>query len=139
VAQAEDYAAAGLSALTSKRCKLDVIYTPAMASGCAGPMISSSMPMADSISPITASAAGAKLTAAGFTMPRADGSLIRELAYPLNTPNGVGLSPDGGEVYVAETDTGHLGAFDIAGPGQVPEGRAPWRPLSRWPPRFHLL
>jgi gluconolactonase len=46
-----------------------------------------------------------------------DGSRIVEVAYPLMTPNGVGLSPDGSAVYVAETDTGRLWAFDLAAPG----------------------
>lgn len=46
-----------------------------------------------------------------------DGSRILEVAYPLLTPNGVGLSPDGAAVYVAETDTGRLWAFDLASPG----------------------
>jgi gluconolactonase len=55
----------------------------------------------------------------GLYYARADGSLIREVVYPLNTPNGVGLSAAGTEVYVAETDTGHLWAFDITEPGVV--------------------
>jgi gluconolactonase len=53
----------------------------------------------------------------GLYYAKADGSLIREVVYPLVTPNGVGLSPDGGQVYVAETDTGHLWAYDILEPG----------------------
>jgi gluconolactonase len=46
-----------------------------------------------------------------------DGSHIVEVAYPLITPNGVGLSPDGSVVYVAETETGRLWAFDLVAPG----------------------
>jgi gluconolactonase len=34
-------------------------------------------------------------------------------------PNGVGLSPDEGTVYVAETRTGHLWGFDIVSPGII--------------------
>lgn len=48
-----------------------------------------------------------------------DGSFIREVAYPLWTPNGVGLSPDGSTVYVAETVTGRLWKWDITGSGTV--------------------
>ncbi|MBX3540889.1 MAG: SMP-30/gluconolactonase/LRE family protein [Chelatococcus sp.] len=48
-----------------------------------------------------------------------DGSAIIEIAYPMLSPNGIGLSPDGGTLYVAETETGRLWAFDIIGPGQV--------------------
>ena len=47
----------------------------------------------------------------------ADGSRIVELAYPLITPNGIGLSPDGNTVYVAETRTARLWAFDLEAPG----------------------
>ena len=50
---------------------------------------------------------------------RIDGSECREVIHPMNTPNGVGLSPDGGTLYVAETSPGRLWAFDIAGPGRV--------------------
>ena len=55
----------------------------------------------------------------GLYYARADGSLIREVVYPLTMPNGVGLSPDGTVVYVAETETGRLWAFDIVKPGVV--------------------
>ena len=55
----------------------------------------------------------------GLYYALADGSRIVELAYPLQTPNGVGLSPDGNTVYVAETETGRLWAFDLEAPGKV--------------------
>lgn len=48
---------------------------------------------------------------------RADGSEIREVAGPLVTPNGIGLSPDEKTLYVAETDTGRLWSFEIDQPG----------------------
>ncbi len=53
----------------------------------------------------------------GLYYARADGSRIVEVAYPILTANGVGLSPDGATVYVAETETGRLWAFDLTGPG----------------------
>lgn len=49
----------------------------------------------------------------------ADGSSIVEVAYPFVGPNGVGLSPDGRTVYVSETETARLWAFDLEGPGVV--------------------
>ncbi|HUN51402.1 MAG TPA: SMP-30/gluconolactonase/LRE family protein [Candidatus Sulfotelmatobacter sp.] len=55
----------------------------------------------------------------GVYYAKADGSLIREVAYPLMTPNGIGLSPDGKRLYVAETATGRLWAYDIAAPGEI--------------------
>ncbi len=48
-----------------------------------------------------------------------DRSMVREVAFPLLGPNGVGRSPDGRRVYVAETHTGRLWAWDLAGPGEV--------------------
>lgn len=53
----------------------------------------------------------------GLYYALADGSRVVEVAYPILTPNGVGLSPDGATVYVAETETGRLWAFDLAAPG----------------------
>ncbi|WP_407521434.1 SMP-30/gluconolactonase/LRE family protein [Methylobacterium oryzisoli] len=50
---------------------------------------------------------------------RADGSLIREIVFPILTPNGIGLSPDGRILYVAETETARLWAFDLDGPGEI--------------------
>ena len=48
-----------------------------------------------------------------------DGSSIAEVAYPLVTPNGIGLSPDEKTLYVAETEAARLWAFDIDAPGIV--------------------
>ncbi|MBV8492713.1 MAG: SMP-30/gluconolactonase/LRE family protein [Alphaproteobacteria bacterium] len=48
-----------------------------------------------------------------------DGSKIVELVYPMLTPNGVGLSPDERTVYVADTESSRLFAFEIVAPGTV--------------------
>ncbi|PZW50899.1 gluconolactonase [Humitalea rosea] len=53
----------------------------------------------------------------GVYYARADGSQIDELIFPIQAPNGIGLSPDGASLYVAETETSRLWAFDIAAPG----------------------
>ena len=50
---------------------------------------------------------------------RADGSEIRAVSGPMVTPNGIGLSPDGSTLYVAETDTGRIWAFEVTGPGEL--------------------
>jgi gluconolactonase len=55
---------------------------------------------------------------------KADGAAIREVAFPLVTPNGVGLSPDENTLYVAETEPARLWAFDIVEPGVV--RKQPW-------------
>jgi gluconolactonase len=55
---------------------------------------------------------------------RPDGLSIVEVAYPLVTPNGIGLSPDEKTLYVAETEAARLWAFDIVSPGVV--RKDPW-------------
>lgn len=50
---------------------------------------------------------------------KADGSFIKEVVFPLFTPNGIGLSPDNSVLYVAETETARLWAFDLTGPGEI--------------------
>jgi gluconolactonase len=50
---------------------------------------------------------------------KADGSLIKEIIFPITKPNGVGLSPDGNTLYVAETESGRLWAWDLAAPGEL--------------------
>jgi gluconolactonase len=55
---------------------------------------------------------------------RMDGSFIRRAAHPVLTPNGVGLSPDGGTLYVTETETSRLWSYPILGRGEL--GLAPW-------------
>jgi gluconolactonase len=49
----------------------------------------------------------------------APGGEPREVIFPLDAPNGVGLSPAGDRLYVAETHTGRLWGWDVSGPGQV--------------------
>jgi gluconolactonase len=48
-----------------------------------------------------------------------DGKMIKEIVFPMEGPNGIGLSPDGKMLYVAETPTGRVYAYDLTGPGQV--------------------
>lgn len=55
----------------------------------------------------------------GIYYARTDGSLIKEVAYPAITPNGIALSPDGKTLYYAETEGARLWAFDLSGPGEV--------------------
>lgn len=61
----------------------------------------------------------------GLYYALADGSRIVEIAYPMITPNGVGLSPDGDVVYVAETETGRLWAFDLETSGVAKRHSSP--------------
>lgn len=50
---------------------------------------------------------------------RADGSHITRLANHVAAANGIGLSPDNRVLYVSETETSRLWAFDIAEPGVI--------------------
>ena len=59
-----------------------------------------------------------------------DGSLIRELVCPIHKPNGIGLAPDGNTLYVAETESARLWAWDLKGPGELakPASASPQSP-----------
>jgi len=46
-----------------------------------------------------------------------DGSKVTEIAHPILSPNGCGLSPDGKILYAADTEGARLWAFDIEAPG----------------------
>ena len=75
--------------------------------------------MAASISPISASAIARTRDHGGLYYALPDGSKVVEVAYPILSPNGCGLSPDGKVLYVADTEPARLWAFDIASPGVV--------------------
>ena len=54
---------------------------------------------------------------------KTDGSYIKELIHPFDTPNGIGLSADEATLYVAETNAARLWSFEIEAPGQL--GKSP--------------
>jgi gluconolactonase len=54
----------------------------------------------------------------------ADGSAIRQVLFPMVTPNGCGLSADERTLYVSETETGRLWQWPITGRGEV--GKVAW-------------
>ncbi len=79
-----------------------------------------------------------------------DGSHVEEMVFPVETANGVGLSPDEDYVYVAETQGARLWRWKLDGPGKLadsgrtgqknfvasPGGTAfsilwRWRPMAR--------
>ena len=55
----------------------------------------------------------------GIHYAQPDGSSCREVIFPLDAPNGIGLSPDGDRLYVAETNTGRVYWWDVVAPGVV--------------------
>ena len=55
----------------------------------------------------------------GIYYAKADGSHIEEVVFPVDSPNGIGLSPAGDRVYWAETHTGRVFQRVIEAPGKV--------------------
>ena len=60
-----------------------------------------------------------RLVWGGVYYARTDGTSIRRAAFPGMTLNGVGLSPDGRMLYVAETETSRLWSYPVIGPGEL--------------------
>lgn len=58
---------------------------------------------------------------------KADGSMIREAIFPLERPNGIGLSPDETTLYVVETPTARCWAFKLSAPGEIESANGPYR------------
>ncbi|MFN3258894.1 MAG: SMP-30/gluconolactonase/LRE family protein [Ilumatobacter sp.] len=50
---------------------------------------------------------------------KVDGSHIAEVVFPVEAPNGIGLSPEGGTLYWAETHTGRVFRRSIGEPGVI--------------------
>ena len=61
----------------------------------------------------------------GIHYAKADGSSCEEVIFPLDAPNGIGLSPDGTRLYAAETHTGRVFWWALSGPGEVEGGGSP--------------
>jgi gluconolactonase len=57
----------------------------------------------------------------GIYYAQPDGSGIREAIFPMEAPNGIGLSPDGSRLYVAETFLNTVWWWKVTGPGEVEE------------------
>lgn len=62
----------------------------------------------------------------GIYYATADGSHISEQVFPVEAPNGIGLSPDGRTLYWAETHTGRVMRRTVEAPGRL----APAAPLD---------
>lgn len=62
---------------------------------------------------------GGRRDMSGLYYARPDGSLIEEAHFGALSFNGVGLSPDEMTLYVADTLSARLWAFDLDGPGKV--------------------
>ena len=63
----------------------------------------------------------------GIAYAPASNAAARWAVWPVETANGVGLSPDGSELHVAETITGRLWSFPLASPGQPTVRDSRWQ------------
>lgn len=52
-----------------------------------------------------------------------DGRMITEILHPMAAPNGIALSPDEMTLYVGESGTGRVWAFEVPAPGRVGKRR----------------
>lgn len=78
----------------------------------------------------------------GVFYAKADGSFIEEVIFPLEAPNGIGLSASEDELYVAETTTGRVWAYELSAPGKLRGGvgdRLDGGRLLQGPPGFYLF
>ena len=57
-----------------------------------------------------------------------DGRSIRRVRGAMHSPNGVGLSPGGDRVYVAETFTSRVWCHDVVSPGEIRDTGDMWKP-----------
>ena len=62
----------------------------------------------------------------GIYYAKADGSGVTEAVFPVDSPNGIGLSPDGDMLYWAETHTGRVFQRAVTAAGEL----APAAPLD---------
>ncbi len=72
---------------------------------------------------------GRTLQLGGVYYAKIDGSEIRPIRRGMISPNGIGLSPDEDQVYVADTALGRLWSFALRAPGVL--GEQPFRQHGR--------
>lgn len=58
----------------------------------------------------------------GIYYAKTDGSLIKEIVYPIDGPNGIGLAPNDTTLYVAQTFEGRVWQWELSGPGEFASG-----------------
>ena len=54
----------------------------------------------------------------GVYYAKTDGSLVTEMVYPIDGPNGIGLAPGDTKLYVPQTFEGRVWEWELAGPGE---------------------
>jgi gluconolactonase len=70
---------------------------------------------------------------------KADGSLIKEMIFPIDGPNGIGLAPGDTRLYAAQTFEGRVWQWDIPRPGELSRTQGEGGPLLAGPGGGKLL
>jgi gluconolactonase len=70
---------------------------------------------------------------------KCDGSLIKEVVFPIDGPNGIGLAPGDTRLYVAQTFEGRVWQWDIPSPGELAREVGAGGPLLAGPGGGKLL
>lgn len=115
--QADDYSGGRIERVDLKTGRVDILYTHA-----------GDVPLKGPNDLVFDSHGGFYFSDLGKVRPRdldrgavyyakADGSLIRQVVFPISLPNGVGLSPGEEFLYVAETETARVWRFRVLEPG----------------------
>jgi gluconolactonase len=68
----------------------------------------------------------------GVYYAKADGSLIKEMVYPIDGPNGIGLAPGDKHLYVPQTFEGRVWQWDIPSPGELSRVENPGGAYPEW-------
>jgi len=68
-----------------------------------------------------------------------DGSLIKEMIFPIDGPNGIGLAPGDTRLYAAQTFEGRVWQWDIPRPGELARVAGEGGPLLAGPGGGKLL
>jgi gluconolactonase len=68
-----------------------------------------------------------------------DGSLIKEVVFPIDGPNGIGLAPRDTHLYAAQTFEGRVWQWELAGPGEIKRAESGAVPLLAGPGGGKLL
>src|SRR5207237_1732965 len=127
VGQADDYVTGSIQIVDPESGKFDTLYDACDGRKLCGPN-----------DLVFDNAGGFWLTDRGKTRDRdadrgavyyakADGSMIKEAIFPLERPNGIGLSPDERTLYVVETPTARCWAFTLSAPGVIESANGPYR------------
>jgi gluconolactonase len=121
----DDYTSGSIQAVELKTGKVDTLYTECNGEPLKGPNDIVFDAKGGFYFTDLGRRKGRQIDRGAIYYARPDGSRIDELVFPIDTPNGIGLSADEKTLYVAETAGARIWAWDILAPGKL--GPAPHR------------